>query len=297
YAIYLFASILATATHFVWIAYSMKRAHGLSSMQMLAASHLVSAALLYPLLKTPATAIFTQPALLSAIALVGLLMWLARMLYYYAYSQTDVGEVAIFSSLTPVYGLIFSLLAGYAIAPQAMLGIVLICASIYAYFCHQRYGSATHPLLSPIITITQSRPLRYALFSTFPPALAIVFHKQAVGLSDPVMVSFWICLIIGVLTALALFARGKYRILRVGRGDAFCLLVAGILQTAMTLSISCFLQLAHPAAAQALLRLAIVLQIFMAWYFLNERFNLRQHLLSSAIAIIGSYLILSAETP
>jgi len=289
----LILSITTTAIHFTWISYIMKRRNGLASMQVLAFSHLIAAAILLFWVKDPSI-ILKQPAFGFSVFMLGCLMWLSRMLYYYAYSKVPVGDVSILSTFTPVFSLFFSINAGYAISLQAIIGIVLISGSIYSYFCYQQFSPSNRlRLLQPIYHIIESKPLRYTLLSTIPPAWAVVFQKRAIELSDPYATSFWACLLIGVFTLCSLTLwKQPVRIAPSHRRD---LLIAGSFQAAMTVCISYFLQISQPSATQALLRLSVLLQIILAYLFLGERFKFRQHAISSLIALAGVYLILNSK--
>src|SRR5690606_21293110 len=125
-----FAAITSTAVHFVWISYAMKRRAALDSLTMLGFSHLIAAALLAFAAETQLSSLLQDFTHFMPVLMVGLLMWITRMLYYYAYSKAPVGQVAVLSTLTPLVSLVFAAMAGYAISGQELLGVLLVSFSV-----------------------------------------------------------------------------------------------------------------------------------------------------------------------
>ena len=301
--IYFLISICIVAVHFVWVSGVMKRLPHISSLHMLSISHVFAALILFWFAQDELNLLFIHQDLLWNILALSLCMLVARLLYYYAFSKADVSEVSIFSSLTPAYTLIIAPLFGYTLALTEMLGVLLISASVYFFFLKRKEDGALHlqDLLSPFHKIISSRPLFYTFLSTFPPAFATIFQKEALSTGSPYLIGFAMCAIIGTTGCMIeMFMRcnknhqprGGAAPINIYQSKWIYTSIAGILQAAAIVSISFLITQTHPASMQALLRFAIPLQIILAWMLLKEKKDLKHRLTASLLAILGGYLVL-----
>lgn len=295
---YLLFSIISIASHFVWISGVMKRT-GLSSIYVMSISHLIAAILLLFFVTTEIKALTYNAPLLLNLAGLSLCMLLARTLYYYAYSKADVGEVTMLSALTPAYAIPVALFFGYSIGISEALGIIIVSSAVYLFFLPpiKEHGFTLSYLFKPFRKITSSKPLLLTFISTFPPAFAAVLQKQAIEQSSPLLTSFGMCLIIGGLGFLMMLLWNRHKKIpkntsTLSRKCIIAVGVAGALQAAMIVSTSYLLTETHPASMQALIRLAMPLQIVMAYVFLGEKRQVKHRFVIAIFAAVGIYLIL-----
>lgn len=281
----------------------MKGRLKISGLQMMSISHLIAAMALLPFVIGELPILLSDYTLLSHILGLSLCMLVARILYYYAFSKADVGEVSIFSSLTPTYTLIIAPFFGYTISGAETAGVILISMAVYVFFLQPRRDARTklHYLFSPFMRITSSWPLFCTFLSTLPPAFAVIFQKEALQSGSPMLISFSMCLIIGVAGFIIMLAWKKaapHSLVATPnqRWNLWgALLVAGVLQAIMIVAISYLLLQTSPAPMQALIRFAIPLQIILAYIFLHEKKQIRHRLWSTLLAIIGGCLIVGVK--
>ena len=279
----------------------MKRVPQISSLQMLGVSHVIAAAILLCFVFDELVLLY-QATLLSYVLILGLCMLVARILYYYAYSKVDVSEVTIFSALTPAYTLIIAPLFGFTVGWQEALGILVISIAVYFFFLPPRNKSISmlRYLLLPFQYIISSPPILCTFISTVPPVFAVIVKKQAIDISSPLLVSFGMCAVIGVLACALMLCWKPQKADQPARqcgslAVGLILIIAGALQAIMIVSTSYLLEQTHPASMQALIRLAIPVQIILAYLLLREKTQLSNRLLWSVLAVAGGYVVIQAN--
>lgn len=293
------ASAFLTALYFVYASQTMKRLPGLPSTLTLTVSHLSAALLLLPawLWRGWPFAVLPQSALWQPLLLTAGFLVLSRQLYFYAYAHTDVANITVFSALTPVY----TVITGYVflhetLSLRMLLGLLLICSSIYFFFLHQRTGeSLAAALFQPFRAIRTSKPVFCAFLSTIPTAFAAIFQKQILYSLDPVSFSFLLLLLIGlaagVITACTQ-PRGE-ALRQIRRLPMHFFFLSALLLSLMHVFF-CLVMIQHQTAVSLVLqRTSILFQIVLAYVYLKERNSMRKRLIVTVFIIAGFGLIMA----
>lgn len=271
-------SIISSAAYLVWSSAFLKKNPALGSSAFIAITHALSGLMLLPLLDLQPVLQANGADLWHNILMVGLLAWLSKLLYFYAYSKTTVANTTIFSALTPIYAALAASFMGAALAGHQMAGIIISCLAIAFFFYQKGRESSQWPQHF-------SLPVACAFLSTIPTAFSIYFQKDAILQSNVYFVSFTICIFAAVASGLRHMIRPAP--LALSRHHTLALLGIAFLQTLAIVAFSSFMTEGHPAVGQSLQRLSMLLQIVLAHYFLHERLNTGRHLFCAALSALG----------
>lgn len=296
----IFTSAFLTAIYLTLISRWLKERPLLSSSIVMAMAHFTAGAFLLPVwlsLKTLPLSSYAVPAFALPFAATVVLLVAARRMYYYSYSVSPVGEVAMFSALTPLYAMIAGQIVLHELpGPTVSLGITLICIGIYGYYLRPKPGmSLLSAAVQPFARIRSSTGLRLAFFSTLPPAFASVFQKEAMLHADPLGFITLQMLIIGTASLVwdaAVKAPHSFRErLRALPWQHYLLL--GALLGSANVCFSFFLAGSLTAVAVALQRVSILFQVLLAAALLRETEGLIRHVLLCIMVMTGYILIAS----
>lgn len=283
------ASIVSTALYFVLTSAFMRKYPRVSIHAVMAVTHGMAALMLLAFVQQP-EAQAAGSSLWRNLVLVALLTWVAKIFYFYAYRRTDIAKVTVFSALTPLYAALLAPVMGYDFSGYQMLGVVIITGSVFAFYARDivRNGAWVWAVPSAAVVC--------AFLSTIPTAASGYFQKDAILLSSPLYVGFFIC----AFSSLASFCYvvvvmpgfGKAAIRDATRLRVLKpLVVIALLQGIAALAFSAFMVHGHPAVGQALQRLSSLLQILLAHMFLGQRLNTRWHMLCVGISLVGVYVL------
>jgi drug/metabolite transporter (DMT)-like permease len=286
------ASAIVTALYLTYISGIMKRLPEIPSIVVLSAGHGVAALAVVPMFffsSLPPQQLWQETAI--GIAGVGLLISLSRLLFYQAYSATYVSHVTVFSSLTPLYAIAIAALFYQSYPTHSQIaGIVITCASLYLFF----YKSSSEQLLHlPFISIIRSKPLRLALLSTVPGAVAAVWQKHLLIQIDAIVFSFGLLVCVGSLTGLwAVYRHGSVNFLHgLKKLPLQFWLLSALLLPSMQLLFCYVLIEHHSAVALALQRMSMVFQILIAYLWLKERIDFIRSLLVTSLLVFAFGLL------
>jgi drug/metabolite transporter (DMT)-like permease len=292
-------SAFSAAGYFVYVSYVMKREPRLSSGLVLSVGHIVSSAALIPLYlysRLDTLAFFEQQSILLPLFYAALLLVVSRQLYYYAYSRTDVANITVFSALTPVY----ALGAGYVILGEvpsmhALMGLLLICGSIYAMFLKRNPDKPfIINIISPFTFITHSRPVAMAFLSTIPTAFAAVYQKKLLITLDPVTFSIALLSVIGLLSLGMEFLRKTpaHVVRNIALLPWHFYFASAILLAATHVLFCIVMQHQQTAISLVLQRSAIVFQILLAYFLLKEKNNIGKRVCCAFVIMAGFMMIM-----
>jgi len=282
-------SIVSTAVYFVLTSAYMQKNSAISINFVLAATHGFAALLL--LVFSDYSSIFNAHSyqLWKNLLLVALLTWTAKIFYFYAYSRIAVANVTVFSALTPLYAVLISPLMGYPLTAQQILGVTIITGSVFIFFAKDVLAHGKVKWVIPSFAVT------CAFLSTIPTAVSTYFQKDAILLSNPINVSFFICAFSSVASFGYLWLkspRQKEKKLPYAI-PLRPLVIIALLQATAAVAFSAYMVQGHPAVGQAVQRLSSLLQILLAHVFLRQRLNTAWHLLCVGSSIIGLYVLYS----
>lgn len=277
--IWIIISIVSTAVYFVWSSSFLKKYPQVGVHFFVGTTHALAALLIMFMLDVKAVAAAMSYEVWRNVLVVALLTWLAKLLYYYAYSKTAVANVTIFSALTPVYAALLAAAMGAPLATHAIIGIALSSLGVMLFFYKKTrfdIGCAKLPVIC-------------AFLSTLPTALSIYFQKEAILASNVYYVSFIICVFAAMASfSLYVFSPKPVAMKHVPWRDVAGI---GILQTVAVIAFSAFMVEGHPAVGQSLQRLSMFLQIVLAYLFLRERLDTKRHLLCVSLSLVGIFIM------
>ncbi len=291
------SSAFVTAAYLVCMSRVMKRNRDSSSLSTLAYSHLLGGAALIPFLWDSGETVMPDSAgfILLLILTIGLLV-ISRMLYFYAYANTAITNITVFSSLTPLYAMV----TGYLFLHEALhwnqlAGLMVICASLYVYFL-PAFPRVQKPTswFAPFTHVVSSKPVFCAFLSTIPTAFAAVTQKQLLmEYVNPVTFSFWLLFGIGAVTlAIYMLWRKTFFIKSYPRFPASFYVASCIFLPLMHVLFSTLILYQPAAVALVLQRTSIVFQVLLAYFILHETGQLAQRLVIIGFIFVGFCLIM-----
>lgn len=224
------------------------------------------------------------------------LLIISRQLYYYAYANTDVANITVFSALTPIY----ALGAGYMTlgeVPQYedLGGLLLICAAIYTIFLKRDASlSLLGNMAVPFRNIIASPPIFAAFLSTIPTAFAAVFQKQLLATLSPVSFSFALLVLVGLGALLMECIRhSPVKLVRQCMALPWHFFIVSAILLAATHILFCMvMQTQQTAISLVLQRSAIVFQIVLAYFLLKEKESITKRVIASFVIMAGFALIM-----
>jgi drug/metabolite transporter (DMT)-like permease len=173
----------------------------------------------------------------------------------------------------------------------AIVGIILISLSLYLLSFKGRHSFKN--LLSPFKNLWNNLGVRYAFLSSLPPAISIVFDREAVKASDPLTFSLLVTMFVGGSALLIDFVgQGRKKFvaqLNFPRIKSF--LIGGVFYLIATSAASAALLFDISPNVSALKRLAIVFEVILGYFFLQQKEDLRRRLLAGCGVVIGAILI------
>jgi drug/metabolite transporter (DMT)-like permease len=176
---------------------------------------------------------------------------------------------------------------GAPLSYQQITGIAIITGSIALYFAKGRLLQSKLRISAPSLAII------CAFASTVPTAISTYFQKDAIALSTPLFISFFICAFSAAASFAYLLASGNKTFPALTVKSLLPLVMIALLQAIAALSFSAYVAQGHPAIAQALQRLSSLLQILLAHLFLRQRFNTPWHLLCVGFSVFGLMILFS----
>ncbi len=289
------ASALSTALYLVYVSGLLKANRFLHPQTALLGTHLAGAVLMLCTLPLLPGIDITLPREYTGylyLLLNASLLMLSRQLYFYAYANTDVANITIFSPLTPLFGIVTAhLLLGETLTPQETFGTLLISVSIYWMFLRRSPGVSTvRTLLSPFSRIAESRAIFCGFLSTIPTAFGAVFQKQALQYFDPATFTLLLFAVMAVMAAV--IEMGRHRSLSTLKQPKLHWWVLSGMLLLISQIIFCYILISAPTAvALVLQRFSIVFQVILAYFFLKEKSEMGKRVLCSAGAIAGFALL------
>lgn len=295
------ASSVCTALFFVLsakILRSRESSYSFTSLAVIGVTHLVAGVLAVPLLFwTPAVQTTALPFALSSfwvflIFLNVLLHLLAKFFHFRALHLADVALVSPYAALTPV----FTVFVGWIFlnewpSRQALLGIFLVATSILGLHTNLSWARLRAMFRGHNASGLLRNGAFFALLSSVPPAFKVVFQKQAILLSNPIVFSVLILVLTGVAALIITTAiEGK------GWIEEFSplflpLAIVSVFLTLNTVFFSVALQHGVAANISAMARISIVLQAVLAYFIVGQRDNLWGRLFWSVLVFIGAVII------
>ncbi|MFN9110440.1 MAG: EamA family transporter, partial [Bacteroidota bacterium] len=205
-------------------------------------------------------------------------------------------NITVFSALTPVYAIATGFfILGEVPQPMPLLGMVIICGSIYALFLKRDHSmSLAMNALQPFRNIIASKPIFCAFLSTIPTAFAAAFQKQLLGSMPPLMFTFWLLLIIGSLAMIAcMVTTPKRDIIRQAKSLPIGFLIASVVLLPLMHWLFCLVIIEHQTALSLVLqRTSIVFQVILAYIFLKERTDSKKRAAAILFIMFGFGLII-----
>jgi len=246
----------------------------------------------------PVGLIVNPYAFLPKLLLVALLLYVSRLLYFYAYAKIDVALVTVFSSLTPIYTVVAAyVLLGEAPSAMVLAGVMMISGSLYMLFLKP----ATGPLrfsstLAPFRLVGRSRPTLYAFLSTVPPALASVLQKELLQSLSPTEFSFYLLLFIGIMgmATNGFYLKTSAFITQLRHIPLHFILVSAAFLPLMHIVFSLALREQATSVSMVLQRFSIPLQMGFAYVFLHEKQEIGKRLTVAGGMLLGLCMIASA---
>ncbi len=292
-------SAMATAVYFVLMTKLMRALPYLSSNFFLCMTNYTGAFILFPvwvILYQKGNVILPDIYGWLDFFLASFFLLLSRELYFYAYSRIDIAQITVFSALTPLY----TLLTGYLFLQEIpslriVLGILLVTVSIYSIFLPSGYSARKSLSLSmqPFRRIASSPPILCGFLSTIPTAFGAVYQKKTLFVMDIVSFAFFLFVVTGTLSLLIELAKKDNSAMRsnmvaIKYPSFWCI---GLLVVLMHISFAPLLLAYHSAVALTLQRCSILFQIVLAYFFLNQRQDIRKRIFASIIILMGLVLI------
>jgi drug/metabolite transporter (DMT)-like permease len=291
-------SALASACYFLCMSRAMKGLPGISSSFTLAYSHLLACpATFIAILFTDVSPFAIAPNQIQWLGVCAAFLVASRLLYFFAYARIEMGSVAVFSALTPIYAMVVSFyFLDETLTTTQVIGILIVCISLYLYFLPARAAESNAPRwLWPFKNIFSSTPVLCAFLSTIPTAFASSIQRHLMESQLNVLVfSFWLLATIGVTVLLLTTLMGKTKEPIFNQIFQFNwqFYVASIFLLPLMHSLFGWVILHQPTAvALVLQRSSIVFQIVLAFIFLNERRDLVKRLQCVALMFVGFWFI------
>ncbi len=209
-----------------------------------------------------------------------------------AYALTDLGVVAPFGAIAPV----LTIVTGWFLLKEiptigGTVGIMVVAASIY--LLHLQGPFTWKTIVQPLQAIWLHKGTRYAFLSSVPPAVSIIFDKQAVAAADPI--SFATVAYVGIglgAWGLDIVQQGwpqfKKQILS---APPQRFLAIGFFHFLASVAFTITLLMALVPYISALRRTVIIFEILFGYLLLHQRTNLRRRLYAGAGVVAGVLLI------
>lgn len=268
---------------------------GVSPAFVLAGTHLISAAIIGTfwaglvyggICQAPAFVDFW--AALFATVFLNLL---AKLFLFRAYPLIDVAMIAPFSGLSPVLAIFGAwVVIGELPATNGWFGIFLVSLSVYFLYTPKEFS--VKKVLAPFSQIFRNRGALLGFLSVVPPAFSIAFDKKAVLLSDPMTFSFFAVLGVGLGAAgIELYETGEQKVKNAISVLGPKMLPLGALHCVATFFFTFALQYDVVPHISALKRLAVIFQMILAYWLLNQRADMKKRIFGGLGVVAGVLLI------
>ncbi len=285
---------MLSAAYLVTSSLFMKRGSPLHFIAVLTYTHLVAGAILLALWlsSNPINELMLiPPSFWPYIACAVLFNMASKLMYLYAYSKIAVANVTIFSSFTPLFAFFTAWMVIEEIPDMKELsGVILVVIGVYYFHLKVNEGASFfNNVLQPIKNIFQSRPSLFAFLSTVPPAFSIVYSKQAILTTSPLLSSALSLLFMGAMSFIVewmVFRKPFFPNLPYKR-----IFILSILLSFTALTAAQAIIMGKVASIMSLQRLSIFFQVIFAYFLLQEKIDLKKKLLAIIIVFIGSILL------
>ena len=227
----------------------------------------------------------------SALIATVFLNLLAKLFLFRAYPLIDVALIAPFSGLSPVLAIFGAwLVLGELPEANGWLGIFLVSVSVY--FLYTPVNFNLRQVFKPFSSIFQNRGAFLGFLSIIPPAFSIAFDKKAVLVSDPITFSFFAVLGVGVgAAAIELYESGEQKVKKAMHLLGPKMLPLGALHCVATFFFTFALQYDLAPHISALKRMAVLFQMVLAYWLLNQRSDMRKRIIGGIGVVIGVLFI------
>ena len=232
----------------------------------------------------------------SALFATVFLNLLAKLFLFRAYPLIDVALIAPFSGLSPVLAIFGAwIVLGELPATHGWFGIFLVSVSVYFLYTPPQFN--IRHIFKPFTTILQNRGALLGFLSIIPPAFSIAFDKKAVLLSDPITFAFFAVLGVGVGAAgIELYETGEEKVRKGIRLLGPKMLPLGALHCVATFFFTFALQYDLAPHISGLKRLAVIFQMVLAYWLLNQRSDIRKRIIGGVGVVAGVILIAIPNT-
>jgi len=216
---------------------------------------------------------------------------LAKLFLFRAYPLIDVAMIAPFSGLSPVLAIFGAwLVLGELPEANGWLGIFLVSVSVYFLYTPANFN--LRQIFKPFSSIFQNRGALLGFLSIIPPAFSIAFDKMAVLVSDPVTFSFFAVLGVGVGAAgIELYETGEQKVKKAVTLLGPKMLPLGALHCVATFFFTFALQYDLAPHISALKRMAVIFQMLLAYWLLDQRSDMKKRVFGGIGVVIGVLFI------
>lgn len=226
------------------------------------------------------TAVFTTSILAS----------LMYVLIFTAYTKADITLVQPIWAVAPVF-MIFSawILAKEVPGVLGIIGILAIVSGVYTLNKKDKWS--LNNMWSPFLNVWKNAGTKLYLLAMIPPVVSIVYDKKAVLASDPLTMSMFNTLIIGVATLSYALISNRGKKIKISGPWIKRFLLVGFLLAVAAICYNTAISMALISYIGALKRLSILITVIMAYFLLREKTDFKQRLIASLIMVSGAVMI------
>ena len=213
-------------------------------------------------------------------------------LRFKAYTLAPLSLTSPFAAVSPIITIVTAkVFFGEFPTFGATLGIILIVCSIYFVNIQEKISWRT--ALKPFKNIWQNDGVRLAFLSSIPPAVSIIFDKQAVAAADPFSFSFLAQLLIGIGALVLVFLNGgsKKFVSQVQEFPWQKIFVTSSLLCIAVVAFNITFLFTAVANISALRRVVVLFEIVFGYIILRQRDQIKRRLLAGAGIVAGAMLI------
>ncbi len=212
-------------------------------------------------------------------------------LLFRAFRLAPISLIAPFSGVTPVLTVLTSwILLGQLPTALGFAGIVVIALSMYLLHVERPWN--WRRIAQPFASMWTNPGVRYGFLAALPPALSIVFDRNAVAASDPFSFSAIAIFCIGLGSWLFMLLTGRgnpFRIFQTSHLKRFFQI--GLFHSIAVVMLNSALLFGIVPYISAFKRADIIIQILLAALILDEKDQLKKRLLMSSGVVVGVILI------
>ena len=181
-----------------------------------------------------------------------------------------------------------------ATGAHGWFGIFLVNVSVYFLYTPPQFN--IRHIADLLLLFSKTEGL-FRLFINYSSAFSIAFDKKAVLLSDPITFAFFAVLGVGVGAAgIELYETGEEKVRKGIRLLGPKMLPLGALHCVATFFFTFALQYDLAPHISGLKRLAVIFQMVLAYWLLNQRSDIRKRIIGGVGVVAGVILIAIPNT-